>query len=290
MPAIERLIDQASRRGGRIEEITPSGIVAAFGPEGVEDGPRRAVQAALAMRQTEPPPSTADGHAPLSVGIHVAPCLVALGGDPMGMAPADRTAAWTTLKGLTDRAGPEGIVLSEAAAQLVEQRFALRRVADESGRIGGAYYLVWPALTVADSASRTQTPFVGRARELSALRRLVEQAAAGRGQVVGLVGEPGVGKSRLLHELRTQLETAGARWLEGQCMSYGSATPYLPVLDLLRARCGAEDMDSPHAVLEKLSGVVEEAGPKRPNTCRTSPRSSVSIQARGGPARSARRP
>jgi hypothetical protein len=69
------------------------------------------VQAALAMRQAVPPPSAADGHAPVSVGIHVAPCLVALGGDPMGMAPADRRAAWTAdgaCGTLRDRAERDG--------------------------------------------------------------------------------------------------------------------------------------------------------------------------------------
>ena len=146
-PTIERLIEQVSIRGGRIEEITPSGIVAAFGPEGIEDGPRRAVQAALAMRRAVPPPSAAEGHAPVSVGIHVAPCLVALGGDPMGMAPADRTAAWTALEALTERAGPQGIALSEAAARLVERRFKLRRVEDEVGAGGAAYHVVRPEST-----------------------------------------------------------------------------------------------------------------------------------------------
>ena len=251
-PTIERLIEQVSIRGGRIEEITPSSIVAAFGPEGIEDGPRRAVQAALAMRRAVPPPSPADGCAPVSVGIHVAPCLVALGGDPMGMAPADRTAAWTTLEALTDCAGPLGIALSEAAARLVERRFELRRVKDEAGFGGAAYHVVRPESTRPESTAQGLSPFVGRARELSVLQGLVERAATGQGQVVGLVGEPGVGKSRLLHEMRAQVGDDGAEWLQGHCMSYGGSTPYLPVLDLLRERCGVADTDSPRVILERV--------------------------------------
>jgi transcriptional regulator with AAA-type ATPase domain/tetratricopeptide (TPR) repeat protein len=260
-PTIERLIEQVSIRGGRIEEITPSSIVAAFGPEGIEDGPRRAVQAALAMHQAVPPPSAVEGHAPVSVGIHVAPCLVALGRDPMGMAPADRTAAWITLEALTDRAGPLGIALSEAAARLIERRFTLRRVEDKAGSGGTAYHLVRPESTRTDTTPQGLSPFVGRARELSVLQGLVERAAAGQGQVVGLVGEPGVGKSRLLHELRAQVGGAGGEWLQGHCMSYGGSTPYLPVLDLLWERCGVARTESPRAILDSVSSALAKTGP-----------------------------
>jgi transcriptional regulator with AAA-type ATPase domain/tetratricopeptide (TPR) repeat protein len=259
-PTIDQLIDQVASRGGRTEEITPSGIVAAFGPEGVEDGPRRAVEAALAMRQTVAPQSSAGVIGLVSIGIHVAPCLVALGGEPMGMAPADRRAAWTTLEELTAYAGPLGIALSEPAARLVERRIALRRMEGGVGSRDAVYCLVRSGSTFTGTTLRGQSPFVGRARELSVLQGLVERAAAGQGQVVGLVGEPGIGKSRLLHELRTRIVGTETEWLEGHCVSYGGSTPYLPVLDLLRARSGAVDTDSPHAILERARPVLEETG------------------------------
>jgi hypothetical protein len=88
---------------------------------------------------------------------------------------------------------------------------------------------------VARRGPRVQSPFVGRERELEILHARLAQAAGGQGQSVGIVGEPGMGKSRLLAEWRQRLPAHGVTYLEGRCLSYGSATPYLPVLDWLRA-------------------------------------------------------
>ncbi len=90
----------------------------------------------------------------------------------------------------------------------------------------------------------------------------------GQGQVVGLVGEPGVGKSRLLYEFRQQVGTAGeqaspeahVRYLEGHCLAYGSALPFLPVLDLLRAQCRIGDTDSAEAITEKVRLTLHSVG------------------------------
>ena len=85
---------------------------------------------------------------------------------------------------------------------------------------------------------RVRSPFVGRTHELATLHAVLAQVVGGRGQAVGIVGEPGIGKSRLLLEWHQQLHAHGVAYLEGHCLSYGSAMPYLPVLDLLRAHCG----------------------------------------------------
>jgi predicted ATPase len=84
----------------------------------------------------------------------------------------------------------------------------------------------------------TWSPFVGRERELLLLEAILEQVKVGRGQVVSVVGAPGMGKSRLLDELRQRLTGTHIKYAEGQCLAYGSVTPYLPVLDLLRDHCG----------------------------------------------------
>src|SRR5262249_28086782 len=90
----------------------------------------------------------------------------------------------------------------------------------------------------AQEERRMRSPFVGRAPELATLHAVLAQVVSSRGQVVGIVGEPGIGKSRLLAEWRQQLHAQVVTYLEGRCLSYGSATPYLPVCDLLRAHCG----------------------------------------------------
>ena len=77
---------------------------------------------------------------------------------------------------------------------------------------------------------RALTRFVGRERHLAALRDLFEEARAGRGQAVGVMGEPGIGKTRLLWEFRRSLGGARVTVLEGRCLSYGAGIPYLPLL------------------------------------------------------------
>ena len=90
---------------------------------------------------------------------------------------------------------------------------------------------------------RGLTPFVGRERELALLQDHLAAAMAGQGQVVGLVGEPGMGKTRLLTEFCRRLAGQPVTVYVGQCLSYGQGTPYLPVLDLLRQICGRGEGD-----------------------------------------------
>src|SRR5437763_16354308 len=95
------------------------------------------------------------------------------------------------------------------------------------------------------TAARGLTQFVGREAELEVLRRTLEQAGAGHGQLVALVGEPGVGKSRLVWEFGHSHRTTGWLVLESGSVSYGKATSYLPGLDLLKSLCGLDDRDDP---------------------------------------------
>src|SRR5262249_62092027 len=80
--------------------------------------------------------------------------------------------------------------------------------------------------------------FVGRTEEMASLRGRLDIVQAGRGQVVGIVGHAGIGKSRLLFEFRESLTGESIKCLAGRCASYGTSAPYLPVLDLVRAWCG----------------------------------------------------
>ena len=91
------------------------------------------------------------------------------------------------------------------------------------------------------------------------LTDMLAEVEVGRGQVVGIVGEAGVGKSRLLYEFRQSLSERGTAYLEGRCLSFGSAIPYLPVLDLLRAECGITEQDTQEAAIRKVAGVLREA-------------------------------
>ncbi|MFP5285760.1 MAG: ATP-binding protein, partial [Thermoanaerobaculia bacterium] len=105
-----------------------------------------------------------------------------------------------------------------------------------------------------------RSPFVGRRREMAILEELRERAEQGEGQVVGLAGEAGSGKSRLLYELRRRLWGQSAIYLAGRCLSYGSGMPYLPLLYMLRNEWGIGETDSPPTVTAKVQGALERAG------------------------------
>jgi len=107
---------------------------------------------------------------------------------------------------------------------------------------------------------RVLSPFVGRERELTTLEELLAQVEGGHGQVVGIVGEAGVGKSRLLYEFRRRLTGKRVTYLEGRCLSYGSAMPYHPMVDVVRHNCGITDTDDAALISEKVRFSLQEVG------------------------------
>jgi tetratricopeptide (TPR) repeat protein len=106
------------------------------------------------------------------------------------------------------------------------------------------------------AAARGLSRFVGRDHELESLQQALQQAGAGHGQMVALVGEAGVGKSRLVYEFAHSHYTRGWLVLESASVSYGKATPYFPVLDLLRRYCHLEDGDDSRTLRAKVTGHV----------------------------------
>src|SRR6266508_2686564 len=106
------------------------------------------------------------------------------------------------------------------------------------------------------AAARGLTRFVGREGETEQLRKALEQARADHGQVVGVVGEPGLGKSRLFFEFIHSHRTQGWLILESRSVSYGKATPYLPVIDLLKTYFQLDAADDPWKIREKVTGKV----------------------------------
>jgi tetratricopeptide (TPR) repeat protein len=106
------------------------------------------------------------------------------------------------------------------------------------------------------SAARGLTRFVGRQQELGALQQALEQARAGHGQVVAIVGEAGVGKSRLVYEFVHSHHKQGWSVLESASVSYGKATPYFPVIDFLKRYSHVEEHDDPRTIRAKVTGQV----------------------------------
>jgi tetratricopeptide (TPR) repeat protein len=257
---VELLIDKARTFGGRVEEASAGGIVAIFGLEPVEDAPLRAAHAAMAMhngvrrlRADAGPPVA------LKVAIHVAHFRVGAA-TPAGVAQLEsRSPAWTMLESLLSTPAADGIAASEASALFLERRFALAPETPREGGPGRVWRVTGREGTGFGPEGRIAT-FVGRQDELTLLRKRFETAAAGRGQIVGLVGEAGIGKSRLLFEFRQSLAAEPPTILEGHCRSYGTAVPGLAVLELVRAACGLIEADTPDTTLENVDAALVDAG------------------------------
>jgi predicted ATPase len=158
------------------------------------------------------------------------------------------------------------ILVSPEVGRLVDGWVALearplRLRPGDPTRMGGYTVVgVRPArLPATDHRKPARSPFVGRERELVLLDAVLEQVKAGRGQVVGLVGALGVGKSRFLEEFHQHLTGQRVRYAAGQCLAYGNVTPYLPILDLLRDHCGIAMDDPPSMLIAKVRVSLQQA-------------------------------
>jgi class 3 adenylate cyclase len=258
---------------GTLTLVTGDGFTAVFGaPVAQEDHARRAVLAALELRQRlQDAPALrtqlAGGVLALGMGLHSGLVVVGgLGQDPQRLATAVGAPLYVATR-LQQRSAPGTILLSAATYHLVHEE--VRATPYETFAMGGqpapmSVYAVQGLLRrhagVAGWGLRALSPFVGRARELALLHDRLAAAVAGQGQVVGLVGEPGMGKSRPLVEFCHSVPEHQGTYYVGQCLSYGSATPYLSVLDLLRAYCGITPADSVDTLIEKVRGGLQAVG------------------------------
>ena len=86
------------------------------------------------------------------------------------------------------------------------------------------------------------------------------QVAQGQGQIIGIIGEPGMGKSRLLAEFRQSLAGQAVTYYAAHCLPYGQATPYLPVRDVVQQHCGLRATDPPEAVTAAVHRCVQATG------------------------------
>jgi class 3 adenylate cyclase/tetratricopeptide (TPR) repeat protein len=269
----ETALAEVHRYEGTVNQFLGDGFMALFGaPIAHEDHARRAVLAALALRRvvTERPLALESGeHVRIGVrmGVHTGFVVVGAIGDNLRMdytAIGDTTHLAARLQQMGD---PGDILVSDATARLVEGWVALEARGPVSIR-GKSDPVVVHAITGTGARrSALERPgagalsrFVGRDRELDALIDVLAQVEQGRGQVVGIVGEPGVGKSRLVFELGHALRARQVTWFEARCHSYGGVIPYLPVLDLLRAGCGILDSDTPEMAASRVSATLDANG------------------------------
>ncbi|AGW95673.1 hypothetical protein N234_37045 [Ralstonia pickettii DTP0602] len=268
-PVLGLMMEAVHHYEGYVAKSMGDGILALFGaPIANEDHPQRALLAALrmqeAMRQYADRVRLAQGIAlQIRVGINSGEVVVRTirikdlhtNYDPVG----NSIHIASRMEGI---AVPGSIVASEHTHHLTEGYFAFKPLGATPIKGLPEPLAVFEVLGLGPlrtrlqlSASRGLARFVGRANELEQLREARARAQAGRGQIVGLVGEPGVGKSRLCHEFKL-LAPRDCLVLETFSVSHGKAYPYLPLIELLRNYCQVTAQDDERRRREKLTGKV----------------------------------
>jgi DNA-binding winged helix-turn-helix (wHTH) protein/tetratricopeptide (TPR) repeat protein len=261
--------EETARYEGVISQRHADGFVAVFGAPVVhEDDARRAILAALAIQQALVCRSlngeSDEDRLELQIGVSTGPLVISRAADDRHVAYTAVGETIRTADLLQQFAEPGTVLISEASRRVVEKHVSVEPVTIPSAPGVQAYRVVGRLRQTpgASRLARAYAPFTGRQREVSLLDELVAQAIAGNGQAVSLVGEPGMGKSRLVAEL-TQRLNAGASAptiLEGHCVSYGSLRPYLPLTDIVRASCGVEESDPAETIQRAVDHVVRDNG------------------------------
>jgi predicted ATPase/class 3 adenylate cyclase len=268
-PALQHMMDAVHRYEGTVNQVLGDGIMALFGaPVAHEDHAIRACYAALAMqaamrRYAEEVRRSQGLEMQARVGLNSGEVVVRAIGNDLHM---DYSAVGQTTHlaaRMEQLATPGSIRLTAATLRLVEGlvqvnalgQFPVKGLPEpvEVFELVGASTI---RRRLQASAVRGLTRFVGRQQELMALQQALAQAGAGHGQVMALVGEAGVGKSRLVYEFVHSHYTPGWLVLESASVSYGKATPYFPVIDLLKRYSHVEEHDDVRTIRAKVTGQV----------------------------------
>ena len=247
--------------GGTVEKFIGDAVMAVFGvPVSHEDDPERAVRAALVMRSRLGALAQRRGVSLiLRIGINTGP--VAAGTDP-GRDFLVTGEAVNLAARLQQAAEPGEILVGERTFRAVEPvvRTAAPRSLRLKGQHGPVVAFALEGLAPATTYRRRRRPygpFVGREHELSLVRTLVESSAEHRRpQLVTVIGEPGIGKSRLVEEVVIELQREAqppAVWI-GRCLPYGEGGPYAPLRDLLLRAASVGESDSREEALSKVRG------------------------------------
>ena len=266
-PVLEQMMEAVHRYEGTVNQVMGDGIMALFGaPLAHEDHAVRACYAALRMQESvtcyaEAARRMHGVNVQIRVGLNSGEVVVRAIGSDLHM---DYTAVGQTTHlaaRMEQLASPGNILLTPATWELVEGYVAatplgpvpVKGLADavDVYQVTGA----GPARTRFQAAARRGlTQFVGRDTEVEHLRRAFELAAGGHGQVAAVVGEAGVGKSRLFYEFTQSPRASVWLFIEAGSVSYGKATPYLPVIGLLQTYFQIETRDDHRKIREKVTG------------------------------------
>jgi adenylate cyclase len=260
------LAETVTRFEGTVDKFTGDGIMAIFGaPIAHEDHAPRACYAALQMLD-----DVAEYAAELrrAKGLNFSTRIGINSGEVVAGAIGQGGGAYTAIGhtvGLAQRmealAEPGRAYLTEHTAELVRGYLDLRDLGEFEIKGASRPIQVFELAGLGQARSRLDlarergfSRFVGREREMQALEAALAQARTGRGAAVGVVAEPGIGKSRLCHEFAERCRGEDVEVFEAQAQAHGQSTPFMPILQMLRSLFGIGDSEPEQLTREKIAG------------------------------------
>jgi len=266
----ELLIHKVHDFGGTVNEFTGDGIMALFGaPIALEDGPQRAIRAALDI-QTEISRfseriENETRHSPirLRIGIHSGPVVVGSLGNDLRVEFKAVGDTVNLASRVQDLAEPGTVFVTESTFKLTKGMFRFEALGEKVFKGKSAPVGVYQV--IAKNTRRTRfdvcaefglTPFVGRNRELELLIGAFYMAKAGFGQAFSIIGEAGIGKSRLLYQFRKVVANADITFLDGKCLSYSKGVAYHPMIDLLKSSFDIREDDDDRMIHKKVRNAL----------------------------------
>jgi class 3 adenylate cyclase/tetratricopeptide (TPR) repeat protein len=265
-PYHERLRHELEQRGGTVEKFIGDAVMALFGaPTAHEDDPERAVRACLAIRDW----AIAEEGVQVRIAATTGEALIRLDARPeagQGMASGDVV---NTASRLQSAAPVNGVLVDEATYRATRRAIDYREASPVEAKGKVAPVAVWEAVAAhsrfgVDIAHTARTTLVGRDRELDILHGAFDRALHERlAQLVTLVGNPGLGKSRLVYELRRIADDDEAliTWRQGHCLAYGDGITMWALGEIVKAQAGMLEADSPSDVADKMHRAVADALP-----------------------------
>jgi class 3 adenylate cyclase len=255
---VGRMSRAVEQYGGTVQAYMGDGIAAFFGvARAHEDDAERAARAALAiLAEAEAYAREVENSWQIStfgvrVGINTGAVAIGFvgGAAPQAVTLGDTSNVAARLQAL---AAPGSIVVGEATAKSLARTFALDPLGEVAVKGRREPVSAWRLLaTEATLESRPVTPLVGRDAEMARLREILVELGEGRGQIGVILGDAGIGKSRLIAEQRSRA-AANVTWLEGQCLSYGTEVIYGPLIQMLKNWIGAKEGEGNLSVMTKL--------------------------------------